>query len=89
MNNKLGGFALGTLLAASIFAPQVLSAADCCKYCGGGGTGSETTRWSETCGTCYVSLCNSHDERSPNCTGDSYPCTDNYIDQCGSWVTCS
>ena len=78
--NKIGQLAFGSLLAANIFLPHVLSAQS--------GMGSETTR-SADCGTCFVTLCNNRDDRTPNCGGGSYPCQDSYIDSCGNWVLCS
>lgn len=89
VTNKLGLIVFGSLLAANIVAPQVLSAHDCCKYCGWGGYGSETTRWAESCPIyCCVSLCDNKEFESTNCQEGSYLCDGAFIDNCSSYVPC-
>lgn len=89
--DKLKLLALGSMLAATIVAPNVLQADACCKYCGKGYSQGEVTRYSESCSFyCTVTLCSqSVSGSSMNCGGGVYNCTDKYMDNCDSYVPCS
>jgi len=81
--------ALALLLGANLVVPRVLSAA-CCKYCGSGDFVMETTRPDNSCTFyCTIEQCSSHVDSSTNCAGGSFSCSDNYIDNCDSYVDCS
>jgi len=84
---------LCSVLAANIVVPHLHSAGStgpnaCCKYCGAGGDGIETTRDASCAITCHVTLCNTELEESPNCAGGVYSCDGAWNDDCIDWVDC-